>query len=590
MKGSAADIIVKYLEQEGVEYLFGVPGGHLLPLYDAIYRSGSIKPVLTKHESGAAFMACGYALTSGKIGVCCGTVGPGATNMVTGVAAAYVDSIPILALTAQVGTTAIGKGALQEGAGIGRTISQVGLFDKATKLSIMEVRGRNLPGTLRGALRVAQTERPGPVHIDLPADVQGEVINDEVLPPEAYRPVTRPTPSREQVQSIARHLLSAKKAAILAGAGAAGTGQDGSLLKLAERLQIPVATTLRGKGVFPEDHPLALGCVGLYGSRPANSYLRSDVDVLLALGTSFHEFTTHCWDEAFRPTRALIHVDVDATEIGKNYPVTVGVVADAAQVVQAVLTELGEADRVADPGNPDIAKLKQDSEYLAEASMRSDSLPIKPQRLMAELRSALPRETLFFGDIGNTVTWAERYLPTYPEGRLLVLSGLAAMGSGTAACIGAQLGRPAGRTVCICGDGDFLMHGMEVATAADYGIPVIWLVMKDERLGMVYDIQTVSYQGRHIAADLGPTDFVSLARALGASGYRANTPDEVRAVIGDVLQQSGPAVIEVPIDSQELPPMKPRMLAVRRSVGLPDPAKSFSWGAVKALWSMRKER
>lgn len=224
MKGTAVDILVKYLEQEGVEYLFGVPGGHLLPLYDAIYRAGTIKPILTKHEAGAAFMAYGYAVTSGKIGVCCGTVGPGATNLVTGVASAYMDSVPVLALTAQVGTTAIGKGALQEGAGVGRTIDQVGLFEKITKLSTMELRGRNLPDTVRRALRVALTGRPGPVHIDLPADVQGESIDTDILSVSSYRPTTQGTVDADQVRVMADYLLNAEKPAILVGFGAVATG------------------------------------------------------------------------------------------------------------------------------------------------------------------------------------------------------------------------------------------------------------------------------------------------------------------------------------------------------------------------------
>src|SRR4030042_1711258 len=189
MKGSSAEILVKYWEQEGVEYIFGIPGGHLLPLYDALYKNDKIKPILAKQEAGAAFMAYGYAVTSGKIGVCCGTVGPGATNLVTGVASAYMDSVPVLALTAQVGTTAIGKGALQEGAGVGRTVDQVALFEKITKLSTMELRGKNIPDTIRRALRGALSGRPGPVHLDLPADVQGESIEADILPMSGYRPM-----------------------------------------------------------------------------------------------------------------------------------------------------------------------------------------------------------------------------------------------------------------------------------------------------------------------------------------------------------------------------------------------------------------
>jgi len=587
VKGSSADILVKYLENEGVEYIFGVPGSHLLPLYDALYKNGNIKPILAKHEAGAAFMAYGYAVTSGKIGVCCGTVGPGATNLITGVASAYMDSVPVLALTAQVGTTAIGKGALQEGAGIGRTIDQVALFEKITKLSTMELRAKNLPDTIRRALRVALSGRPGPVHIDLPADVQGESIEDKILPVRNYRYVAQNNVDSAQIKAAADYLRSASKPAILVGYGAASSSDDAnSLVGLAEQLHIPVATTLRAKGLFPEDHPLALGCVGLYGTRAANSYLRSGVDVLLSFGTSFHEFTSHCWDPAFIPSRALIQVDIDPIEIGKNYPITLALVSDVRAVLKALVNEIGDAQRLGE----DMGKFKDSHEYYTEDAMTSDSVPVKPQRLMKELRDSLPRDVVVFADIGNTLTWAERYFQVYLEGRFFALSGLAAMGSATAACIGGKLGRPKSPVVCMCGDGDFHMTGMEVATAATHGIPVIWVILKNNRLAMIHDVQSVSYQNRYISAAFSDTDFVSLARALGGEGYRAEKPLEVGPIVKEALQKQAPVVIEVAIDNNEMPPMKPRMLALRRSLGIPDPMKSLSLNGFKAIWSMVKER
>jgi acetolactate synthase-1/2/3 large subunit len=586
MKSSATDVLVKYLEREGVEYLFGVPGGHLLPLYDSILKAGTIKPILTKHEAGAAFMAYGYAATSGKIGVCCGTVGPGATNLVTGVASAYMDSVPMLVLTAQVGTTAIGKGALQEGAGVGRTIDQVGLFEKMTKMSIMEVRGSNLPYTLQRALRLAQTERPGPVHIDLPADVQGETIEADIAPISSYRLVANKAIDLEQIKLMADYLVGADKPVILAGYGLASGKRSGALVKLAERLQLPVATTLRAKGVFPEDHSLALGCVGLYGTRAANSYLRSGLDVLLALGTSFHEFTSHCWDPAFIPSKALLQIDIDPAEIGKNYPVTNAIAGDANIALEALLAATEGKQRSGEA----ILAFKSDKEYFQEESMTSDAVPIKPQRLMRELASVLPRDAVVFADIGNTLTWAERYLPCYPEGRFVTLTGLAAMGSATAAIIGGKLGRPQSPAICLCGDGDFHMTGMEVATSADHAIPVTWIILKNSRLGMIHDVQSVSYQNRYIASTFSDTDFAALAQALGGEGYTVEKPDEISEVVTEALQKQKPAVIEVVIDKSEKPPTKPRMLALRRSLGLPSVTKSISWDGIKALWKMSKER
>jgi acetolactate synthase I/II/III large subunit len=533
-------------------------------------------------------MAYGYAATSGTVGVCCGTVGPGATNLITGVASAYMDSVPVIALTAQVGTSAIGKGALQEGAGVGRTVDQVALFEKITKLSTMELRGKNLPDTIRRALRVALSGRPGPVHIDLPADVQGEEITAEILLPSEYRPTKSQGVNGSEIKTVAELLRKAEKPAILVGYGAASASEGRSaLVNLAERLASPVATTLRAKGVFPEDHPLSLGCVGLYGTHAANSYLRSDVDVLLCLGASFHEFTSHCWDPAFIPSKALIQVDIDPTEIGKNYPMTVALVSDVGAFAEALSAELGS-----DTGkNADIVGgLKESHDYFNEKAMFSDSMPMKPQRLMRELRDALPRDVIVFADIGNTLTWAERCFQAYPEGRFVTLSGLAAMGSATAACIGGKLGRPRSPVVCLCGDGDFMMTGMEVATAASHGIPVIWVILKNSRLAMVHDIQGVSYQGRYIAASFSDVDFPALAHALGANGCTVEKPSDVGPVVREALQKKSPTVIEAIIDNTEVPPMKPRMLALRRSLGIPDVKDSISWNALKALWQMVKER
>ncbi len=586
MKASVAEIIVKYLEQEGVEYVFGIPGGHLLPLYDALHKNGAIKPILAKHEAGAAFMAYGYAVTSGKIGVCCGTVGPGATNLVTGVASAYMDSVPLLVLTAQVGTTTFGKGALQEASGIGRTIDQVALFEKITKMSIMATRAQNMADTIRHALRVALSGRPGPVHIALPADVQAEITKADLLPVSAYRTSYRGVVNDAHLKAAFDLLKNADKPAILLGYGAVPGQQEENLLKLAEGLSIPVATTLRAKGAFSEDHPLSLGCVGLYGTRAANSYLRSGIDVLLSVGASFHEFTSHCWDPSFAPSKALIQVDIDPNEIGKNYPVTLGLVGDAGVVLKGLAAELNE------PQHKDckIGLFKDNHSYFLEDSMYAEMVPMKPQRLMKELREALPRDVVVFADIGNTLVWAERYFQAYSEGRFITASGLAAMGSAVAACIGGKLGRPLNPVVCLCGDGDFLMTGMEVAAATAHKIPVVWVVLKNNRLGMIHDVQSVSYQGHYISSDFPDTDFVLMAKALGADGYRTDDPIKVGSIIREALGKSAPAVIEVTIDATEMPPMKPRMLALKRSTGLPDVTASLSRSAIKAIWTMVKEK
>lgn len=598
MKGSAAEILVSYLAGEGVGYLFGVPGGHLLALYDAVHRSGRIKSILAKNEQGAGYMANGYARVSGRLGVCCGTVGPGATNLVSGVAAAYMDSTPVLALTAQVGTGVIGKGALQEGAGDGRTIDQVGIFRPITKYSAMVTRPSLVPEAVRKAIRIALTGRPGPVHLDLPSDVLKGEVEDPIYPPERYRAAERSIPDADLTRRAAELLLSARKPALLVGGGAIASGALSQVRALAERLQAPVATSFRGKGAVPEDHPLSLGCVGLYGTRAANSYMRSGIDVLLAVGVSFHEFTTHCWDPAFQPKKALIQIDVDPAEIGKNYPVDVALVGDARTAIERLLGELGAPDAMADHPTPDersdgqesLAAIKASSEFFDEPAMRSLAFPLKPQRVMRELREALPDEAIVFTDIGNSMTWVERCLPARAGNLFVGLSGLAAMGSGVAAAIGGKLAAPNRPVVCICGDGDFAMTGMEVLTAVAYGVPVVWVVLDNSRLGMIHDIQNLSYQGRVEASTLKNPDFVALAQALGAEGLRISRAGELEEAAKVALASNRPFIIDVPIDPDEMPPMKPRMMALERSVGLPSTRKSISWQTIKAMVRMVRER
>jgi len=589
MKGTGAEILVRYLENEGVKYVFGVPGGHLLTFYDAL-RESSITSILAKHEGGAAYMASGHALAGGGLGVCCGTVGPGATNLVSGVAAAYMGSLPMLVLTAQVGTSSIGKGALQEAAGEGRTFSQTGLLSAVTKYSSMVTHPTKLPEAIRRALRIAMSGRPGPVHLDLPADTQRGQAEDEIVTPDRYRPALRTRPLDADLRRAAELLLSSRKPGMLIGAGARKGDAPAQVLRLAELLACPVATTLPGKGAIPEDHALALGCIGLYGTRAANSYLRSGLDVLLVVGSSLHEFSTHVWDPALKPTTALIHVDIDPDEIGKNYPVDVGLLGDAGIILDALVEQVRSLKTEVRLPADDFASLKTRTEYFSEPAMTSTDLPLKPQRVMAELHEALPEDALVFTDIGNTVTWVERCLLARRPDMTMSLSGLAAMGSGVAAGIGGKLAAPERPTLIICGDGDFQMHGMEVMTAVSHRIPAVWLILQNSTLAMVHDIQTMTYKGRYVASEFVAPDFMKLADAFGALGLRADGPGEVAGAVKSAFAADRPAVVTVPIDPNEMPPAKARMMAMDRSLGNPPALQSLSLGALKTMWSMLKER
>ena len=589
MKGTGAEILVRYLENEGVKYVFGLPGGHLLTFYDAL-RQSSITPILAKHEGGAAYMAAGHALAGGGLGVCCGTVGPGATNIVSGVAAAYMGSLPMLVLTAQVGTSVIGKGAIQEAAGEGRSFSQTQLLSSVTKYSTMVTHASKLPEALRRALRIAMSGRPGPVHLDLPADTQRGQVEDEIIGPEGYRPALVWRPLDEDLRRAAELLLASEKPGMLVGGGARKGRGPALVLRLAELLACPVATTLPGKGTIPEDHPLALGCIGLYGTRAANSYLRSGLDVLLAVGSSLHEASTHVWDPALRPSKGLIQIDIDPTEIGKNYPVEVGLLGDAAVILQA-LVELVESMKTGErlPAE-DFPALKARTEYFAEPAMTSTEVPLKPQRVMAELQEVLPEDALVFTDIGNTMTWVERCLLVRRPDTTMSLCGLAAMGSGVAACIGGKLAAPDRPTLVVCGDGDFQMNGMEVMTAVSHNIPVVWLILQNDRLAMIHDVQTMTYKGRYVATEFATPDFMKLADAFGALGLRAERPGEVAEVVRGAFAANRPAMVSVPVDPNEMPPAKARMMATARSLGNPPLLQSLSTGGLKTLWSMLKER
>jgi acetolactate synthase-1/2/3 large subunit len=589
MKGTGAEILVRYLENEGVKYVFGLPGGHLLTFYDAL-RQSSITSILAKHEGGASYMAAGHALAGGCLGVCCGTVGPGATNIVSGVAAAYMGSLPMLVLTAQVGTSSIGKGALQEAAGEGRTFSQTGLLSQVTKYSTMVTQSSKLPEALRRALRAAWSGRPGPVHLDLPADTQRGQAEDEIVGADRYRPALPVRPLEEDLRRAAELLLASAKPGMLIGAGGRKGNTPADVLRLAEVLACPVATTLPGKGAIPEDHPLALGCIGLYGTRAANSYMRSGLDVLLVVGSSLHEFSTHVWDPALRPSEALIQIDVDSDEIGKNYPVDVGLLGDAGVILQLLVEQVQNLKTGERRPADDFAALKARTEYFSEPAMTSTDMPLKPQRVMAELRDALPDDALVFTDIGNTVTWVERCLPVRRPDTTMSLCGLAAMGSGVAACIGGKLANPDRPTMVVCGDGDFQMHGMEVMTAVSHKIPVVWLILQNDSLAMVHDAQTMTYKGHYVASEFVTPDFVKLADAFGAVGLRAEKPGEVVDAVRTAFASDRPAIVSVPIDPNEMPPAKARMMAMDRSLGNPPLLQSVSLGGLKTIWSMLKER
>ncbi len=582
MKGS--DLIIRYLEKENVDYIFGIPGSHLVPIYCSLYDSKKIKTILTKHESGASFMADGYAKISGKIGACCGTTGPGATNLITGVGTSYMDSTPVFVITAAVPTCYFGKAALQEGTGLGRSVSHVGLYKVITKYSECVKDAKKIIQHLTLAHKAMLEGRPGPVHLDLPVDVSNTRI--KFTEKDIRGNIKRVKIDRGQIKEAARLLIKAKSPVILAGGGVIYSEASYIVRKISESFSMPVATTLKGKGVIDEDTLLALGTIGFFGSSVANAYIKEHADVMLALGCIFHEFTTQCYDKRLRPKK-LIQVDIDPYELNKNYKADIAIRGDIKEFAQELLEELDRLSIKRDDKKNirKIERLKEKHRFFNEEKMFSDAIPLKPQRVMKEVREALPKETIVFSE---SVGWTERYFKTYLPKTHILGTGLASLGYGTAACIGGKLAAPDKPVVCICGDGGFQFMAMEVKTATTYNVPVVWIILDNSRFGMIYNLQKKIYNNKIICTELNNPDFVKFAEVMGADGYKVTKPEGIKPTISKALKNNKPAIVDIIIDPDEAPPNKPRILERIKIIGAKlnylDPK------TIKAMKALMKEK
>ncbi len=534
-------------------YLFGVIGGAVYPIFTASAGQRT-QVVMTKHEAGAAFMADGYARASGGLGACVATSGPGATNLTTGLLSAYADSIPVVVLTGQVATKSFGKGAMQECSSEGVNI--VDVFKPMTRYSALVFRGNLLPDMWKKALRLAIGGRPGPVHLSLPADVQIQRVEiSKETRPIVYRTKTH---DREAIKQAALHLLRSRRPAILAGHGAILSDAADEIRNIAEMLQIPVATTPKGKGAFPEDHRLSLGPFGYSGSPLAQWYLlESGVDVLLAVGTSLSEWGTLGWDRRLQPTDALLHVEIDPYEIGKNYRITVPLLGDAKSALTEIWYELRRLQSRYNAERNDVHHLEPPPDrprFLNAAAMSSDSVPIKPQRLIRDLQDALPRDALVFVDGGANRSWALHYWQALHPRTFFCATGMASMGFGVAAAIGGKFAAPDRLVVAITGDGGFLMNGMEVSTAVHYKKQVIWVVLNDAGYGIV-DHMLRALKLPVVGTRYPRVDFVRVAEGLGALGISIREPGQInRELIAKILEDGRPTVLDVEIDPDEIGP------------------------------------
>ena len=537
-----ATALMKALEKEGVKEVFGLPGGANLPMYDELGKS-NIRHILVRHEQSAAHMADGFGRVSRKPGVCFATSGPGATNLLTGIATAQADSAPMVAVTGQVPVAMIGKDAFQES-------DIIGMANPALKYSYQPRTPEEIPTMVKQGFYIAETGRPGPVLLDIPKDVQQNEGNipfpDEVRVP-GYHPWT--DPDMQNTGRAVELLLSAKKPIILAGGGVIISSAFAELQSIAELLMIPVVTTFKGKGAFPENHPLSLGPIGMHGHAEANK-LMTEADCVLAIGTRFSDRSVGTFEE-FEKNLKIIHMDVDPAEIGKNQTTSVAVVGD----VRTSLRIFGKLlmDKAVRPSddNPWLKHVKETKQYWRE-NLKIHPGEMGAAKILRKLRELLPKESIVTTEVGQHQMWASLFFDAIHPGTFFSSTGLGTMGWGFPAAIGAKTARPDVPVVDIAGDGSFNMTEHSLATAVLEDLPVIVFLINNYSLGMVAQWQRTFYDRRMVGVDLKKCpDYVKLAESYGAQGIRAQSMDELEKAIKDGLNSDVATVIDIPIDPEE---------------------------------------
>ena len=537
---SGSEMVIRSLQAEGVEVVFGLPGGTVIPLYDAFHDARKPLHVLVRHEQAAAHAADGYARVSGRPGVCLATSGPGATNLITGLATAWADSVPLVAVTGQAATAVIGTDAFQEADMIGMTLPIL-----KHSFPVREV--ARLPFALKGAFTIASTRRPGPVLVDIPVDVQ-KARGPFAYPERVFFPGYRPeVPERlDDLPEAVSALKAAERPLVLAGGGANDPAASRLLVELAEACGLPVAVSFRGKGAFPENHPLFLGLCGMHGTLAANRAAR-EADFILAVGTRFSERTTGRADR-FAPGAKIVHVDIDPAEIGKNVPSQWSLVGASAEVLQKILEALEGWDRTPVSWRETVSSWKEED----KARLEMESLGFSPRRILKTIRKAMGDRALVTTDVGQHQMWAAQHFDSCGPRSFISSGGLGTMGFGLPAAIGAAFAAPDRPLACITGDGSFLMNIQELDTCARYGIPVKIFLFNNGSLGMVRQWQELFYKERyaHTVTD-GLVDFARIAEAFGVSGIQVSMEKEIGGAVEKALETDGPALVEFRIAMEE---------------------------------------
>ncbi|MDQ6783291.1 MAG: acetolactate synthase large subunit [Actinomycetota bacterium] len=532
--GDVADLIVRCLEHEGVRYVFGIPGEENIRLTEALVAS-DIRYILVRHEQAASFMAEIYGRLTGRAGVCSSTLGPGAINLLLGVADATTNSTPLVALSAQVGLSRIYKESHQ-------SVDLVSMFDPVTKWAALVGTAGSVPEMVRKAFKLAQTERPGAVYLAVPEDIEGlpAVEGSEPLPVNVPR-ADEPSPS--QIARVVEVLDSASRPVVLAGHGAARGGAKDALIRFSERLGLPVATTFHGKGVFPDDHPHALGAVGFMRHDYVN-FGFDDADVILAVGFELQEFDPVKVNP--RADKRIVHLSRCPAEVDNHYDVEVGVQSDIARTLDLVADA---TDRRFEAASADrrIRSLLADELTVAASD---DSFPLKPQRIVADTRAALGRHDIVLADTGAVKMWMARLYPTYEPNTCLISNGLSTMAFALPGAIGAKLAEPARRVLAAVGDGAFLMNSQEIETALRERVPMTVLVWVDEAYGLIkwkMDLEL----GHSVAITFDNPDFVAYAESFGAKGYQISSAAQLLPTLRKALDDDTVSVIACPVDYSE---------------------------------------
>src|SRR5216110_3776033 len=546
---AGARIVLECLKRQGVDLIFGLPGGAVLPIYDALYDFEGLRHILVRQEAAAGHAAEGYARTSGKVGVCLVTSGPAATNLVTALQDAYMDSMPIVAFTGQVPTHLIGNDAFQEA-------DNVGITRPCTKHNFLVKDGKDLGPTIREAFHIAATGRPGPVHVDLPKDVlvkEWELVWPEKVHLRSYNPTYDGHPG--QVKRAAKLLARAKKPVLYVGGGVISSDASAELRELAELGQFPLTQTLMGLGAFPMAHPLSLDMLGMHGSYYANMAVHHS-DVLIAVGARFDDRVTGRVD-AFAPHAEIVHIDIDPSSISKNIQVHVPIVGDCRRVLQALIEAVRAELR---DTTPSLAREAR-KQWLAEIAAWKANHPlryewddelIKPQYVIQEISNLTRGEAMLVTGVGQHQMWAAQYYKFKHPRRWCTSGGLGTMGYGLPTAMGVQAAHPGKLVINIDGDGSFQMNSQELATCFTEGLPVKTVIINNGGHGMVRQWQRIIYKERYFAIDLPQVpDYVRLAEAYGCVGLRVTKPSEVVPAIEKMISTPAPVVLDVCVDKDE---------------------------------------